>query len=423
MRILLVSPEADGAWYVWLLGQHHDVQWVCLTEKYKETLAGIIPEPLVHIPDPAKYDLIVFDSSGLGSEANKAHEVTPVIGGSELADQLEHDRMFGLQVMEESGIKVPPFECFDDKPAAIKFVQKSGKRYVLKPLDDEGLPKDTTYVARSADDMVQHIESNLDSRIKAFLLQEFVVGTEVSTEAWWDGHGWLALNHTLEEKKFMAGGIGPNTGCSGNVVWMPPRRNPIFEQGLMKVEEFLKANDFVGMVDLNTIATEGDLYGIEWTPRFGYEGTCNLTRLLPMDFGDFLGAVATGQTPNLSDPKARFAATVQLSVPPYPNCERIRRKAEQVPIKGIALDHAHSFFLRDVMLKDDELVTCGRYNAVGSPIGIGDSIDAAFDEIEVAIKGLDIPNLQYRNDIEDCVKKRYETLREWGWLRSIGATL
>lgn len=421
MKILLVSPEADGAWFVWLLSQAHDVDWVCLEERYSETLQGIIPPPLKTIPDPAKYDLVVFDSSGLGREADEARAVTPTIGGSELADELEHDRMFGLEVMQAAGIKLPPFEAFDDPKAAIQFVQKSGKRYVLKPLNDEGIPKDTTYVAKSADDMVQHIESNLHPKIKSFVLQEFVTGTEVSTEAWWTGSEWVALNHTLEEKKFMAGGLGPNTGCAGNVVWMPSRKNPIFEQGLGKVTEFLREHDFVGMVDLNTIATDGDLYGIEWTPRFGYEGTCNLTRLLPMEFGDFLGTVASGQVPNLSAPRARFAATIQLSVPPYPNCEKVPAKRwDQVPIKGISLEHAQSFFLRDVQLDGDELVTCGRYNAIGSPIGLGETIDGAFDEVMVSVKRLDVANLQYRNDICDSVKRRFSALQAAGWLRSIG---
>lgn len=422
MRILVVSPEGDGAWFVWLL-QHggHNVDWIILKEKYAETLAGIIPPPLAKPPSPEAYDLIVFDSSGLGTEADLARQFTPTIGSSELADKLEHDRIFGLEVMAMSGIKVSAYEPFDDKAAAIKFVQKSGKRYVLKPLDDEGLPKDTTYVSKNADDMAQHIECNLHPKIKSFILQEYVSGTEVSTEAWFNGHDWLALNHTLEEKKFMAGGIGPNTGCAGNVLWMPERKNPLFERGLERVGDYLRGQGFVGMIDLNTIVTEGDLYGIEWTPRFGYEGTCNLTRLLPMEFGDFLGAVARGETPTLAQPRARFAATVQLSVPPYPNCERMgNKRAEQVPVKGIDLEHAQSFFLRDLMMQDGELVTCGRYNAIGSPIGIGESIEGAFGEVFQAVARLEVANLQYRNDIGDCVAKRYSTLRSWGWLRNIG---
>jgi phosphoribosylamine-glycine ligase len=421
MRVLLVSPEGDGAWFVWLLGQTHDVDWVCLKERYRETLQGIIPPPLVHIPDPAKYDLVVFDSSGLGKEADAARAATPTVAASELADQLEHDRMFGLQAMEEAGIRVAAYEPFDDRAAAIKFVQKSGKRYVLKPLDDEGLPKDTTYVAKNADDMVQHIECDMHPKIKSFILQEFVTGTEVSTEAWWNGREFIALNHTLEEKKFMAGGIGPNTGCAGNLLWMPARHNPLFQQGLTKITDFLRDREYVGPIDLNSIVTEGDLYGIEWTPRFGYEGTCNLTRLLPMDFGDFLYAVAVGETPAMAAPKARFAATVQLSVPPYPNCEAVpAKKWPQVPVKGLDLEHLEGFFLRDVMLVDNTLVTCGRYNCIGTPIGISESLGGAFDEVQIAIDRLEVPNLQYRNDIRSAVEKRYTSLQTWGWLRTIG---
>jgi phosphoribosylamine--glycine ligase len=419
MRILFVSLEGDGAWYIWLLQKNgHKVDWTISKQKNIETLAGIIPPPLSKAPDPSRYDLIVFDSSGLGVAADAARTVTPTIGSSELADRLEHDRIFGLEAMEQAGIRVPTWEPFDDKAKAIKWLRDTDKRCVLKPLNDENLPKDTTYVAKSADDMIAYIEKKLHPKVKSFILQEFVTGTEVATEAWWTGTSWVALNHTLEEKKFMSGGLGPNTGCAGNVLWMPERPNTLFQRGLDKIAPLLKQHNFVGSMDLNTIVTEGEIYGLEWTPRFGYEGTCNLTRLLPIEFGDFMYSVATGQTPTLGSPRYRFAATVQLSVPPYPSAE-LSRKLEKVPVAGISLERAESFFLRDLMLKDGELVTCGRYNAVGTPIGCGETIGQAFEEVDAAIKRLDIPNLQYRNDIRACVEKRYAMLRECGWLRSI----
>lgn len=419
MKTLLVSPQGDGVWYAWLLGQHHDCDWVCTSQKDASTLAGIVKPPLSHVPAPDKYDLIVFDSSGLGVAADSARNHTPTIGGSELADKLESDRIFGLEAMANAGIHIPEWEPFDDRRKAIAWLEKTNKRCVLKPLNDEHLNKDSTYVAKSAEDMVHYIEHKLDAKVKAFVLQEYVAGTEVSTEAWWTGTEWAALNHTLEEKKFMAGGIGPNTGCAGNVVWMPPRKNAIFERGLERIAPLLQEHNYVGMVDLNTIVTDGDIYGLEWTPRFGYEGTCNLTRLLPMEFGEFLHTIATGGTPTFAQPRAAFAASIRLSVPPYPHAESSRRR-DHVPIQGLDPDHLESIILYDVMLDGDELVTGGNYQAIGAPIGIGESIDGAIGEVEAAITRLDIPNLQYRNDIGKCVNVRYNTLRNGGWLRPIG---
>ena len=417
MRILLVSINGDGAWFVHLLAKTHDVQWLCTSEKDADTLKGLVPAPLKRSPDPSKYDLIVFDKSGLGQAADDACLITPTIGSSAIADQLEHDRVFGIEAMEHAGINVPPWEPFTKAADAISWLGEHNVRTVLKPIGDA--PADATYVSKSAADMIHYIETRLGSKVKEFLLQEFVEGVEVSTEGWWTGTEWVAMNHTLEEKKFMAGGIGPNTGCAGNVLWMIDKPNPLFQQGLDKIAPFLSETGYVGMIDLNTIVTEGGVYGLEWTPRFGYEGTCNLTRLLPMEFGEFLHHVAIGKVPTLGPARARFAATVKLSVPPYPYAER-SHKHDHIPVAGIDTDHLESFYLCDVMVDGDALVTGGTYNGIGSPIGCAETIAGAFDEVDAMIARVDAPNLQYRNDIAKCVESRYNDLRSWGWLRKIG---
>lgn len=418
MKILLVSVAGDGTWFAHVLAKEgHKVDWIVSSERDANTLAGIVPPPLAKVPSPSAYDLIVFDSSGMGEAADNARSTTPVIGSSQLADALEHDRIFGIEAMEKSGIRVPAWEAFDSPTDAIVWLKKEGKRCVLKPVGEA--PADATYVSTSPEDMIAFIEQRLDKKVKSFILQEFVAGVEVSTEAWWTGTEWVALNHTLEEKKFMTGGLGPNTGCAGNVLWMPERANVLFAEGLAKVAPLLEVSHFVGMVDLNTIVTEGGAYGLEWTPRFGYEGTCNLTRLLPMGFGDFLSSVAEGRTPTLGSPRARFAATIRLSVPPYPSAEFSRRH-DRVPISGIDLDHLENFVLYDVELEGDQLVTGGHYQVIGSPIGVGETIHGAFEDVMARIKPLSIPNLQYRNDVEASVEKRYATLREWGWLKHVG---
>lgn len=419
MHILLVSPETDGAWFVWLLRHEgHDVDWITQSEKYASSLSGLIPKPLSKVPDPKKYDLVVFDSAGLGESADHCKSITPTIGSSTLADALEHDRIFGLQAMEDAGIKVPEWKPFQDKGAAIAWLKETNKRTVLKPIDDEHLNKDSTYVSTSSADMIAFIETKLDPKCKSFVLQEFVDGIEISTEAWWTGKEWVVLNHTLEEKKFMAGGIGPNTGCAGNVLWMPDKPNVLFEQGLAKIAPLLEASTFVGMVDLNTIVTEGNAYGLEWTPRFGYEGTCNLVSLLPVGFGEFLHTVAVGKAPTMAQPRHRFVASVRVSVPPYPYADS-SRKLIKVPINGLDTDTLERFILYDAEMDSDQLITSGTYNAIGAPIEGGSSIAEAFAKVYGVIKTLQVPNLQYRNDIEACVTKRYDQIERWGWLRGV----
>lgn len=120
MKILLISPKADGAWYVWLLAHEgHDVDWHIADDKYVGTFDGIVKPPLKRIPDPSRYDLVVFDSDGMGDDADYARQYTPTVGSSVLADRLEEDRLFGLEVMEKAGIRVPAYEVFDSPEKGI----------------------------------------------------------------------------------------------------------------------------------------------------------------------------------------------------------------------------------------------------------------------------------------------------------------
>ncbi len=41
----------------------------------------------------------------------------------------------------------------------------------------------------------------------------------------------------------------------------------------------------------------------------------------------------------------------------------------------------------------------------------------AFSACKEKIQGLDIPNLQWRNDVDSCCLKRYRELESNGWLR------
>jgi len=418
VRIVFYSKSGDGCWIAAVLAKSHDVIWTLKDEEYSDTLKGIVTPPTQTLSesDIDESDLVVFDDSTHGELADAIRERTPVIGSSVLADKLEHDRLFGIEAMEKCGIPVPPYESFDDIGPAIEWLKKKNVRAVFKPFGDR-VDCATTYVSQSPEDMIDYLEK-LTSKVevKEFLLQEFVEGTEVSTEAWFNGEEFYGLNHTLEEKKLMSGGVGPNTGCSGNVVWMPDSPNTLFERGLRRAATLLGASGFVGPIDLNTIVTEDEVYGLEWTPRFGYEGTCNLINLLPMEFGEFMLKVATGEKLELGKSKAPFAASVRCTVPPYPNPSK-PDQYEGTPVKGIDLNHIETFYLSDVRINDDgELETIGTDGLVGAPICTGASPLEAAENCYKIIKELQIPDLQYRDDISECCQRRHDELEKHGWL-------
>jgi len=423
-KILIVTYSGYGNWFSLQLEQEgHNVDiWYCDNyEKYGLVLDGLITRPFKTKPNFKKYDLVLFDLTGRPKIAEEVISLgIPCIGDGDLNTQLEDDRLFGIQVMEGCGINVPFYETFNDISAAKKFIKKTNKRYVFKPNGGQEQDTATTYVSKTADDMLKYLDK-LGSITKdvEFILQEVVTGTEISTEAWFNGQNFFFINTTLEEKKFMEGNKGPNTGCAGNLVWIYDQINPpaIFKEGLLKLKDFLNQYNYHGMVDLNTIVSDNKIYGLEWTPRFGYDASATIFACLDNCLGDFLGAIASGVEPEYNY-SHNYAAATRLSIPPYPT-EIEGEHPEEVPIEGIEEDDIFkNCFLYDCCTdRHDALCTVGISGFVAAPIQTGGSIQEAWGKVEEKVKRINIPNMQYRNDIEKTTTERYNTLARQGWLR------
>lgn len=423
-KILIVTYSGYGNWFSLQLEQEgHSVDiWYCDNYEYCSlVLDGLIKRPFKTKPDFKKYDLVLFDLTGKPKIAEEIISLgIPCIGDGDFNSQLEDDRLFGIQVMEECDINVPFYEVFDDIGDAKSFVKKTNKQYVFKPNGGQQQETASTYVSKSAEDMLGYLDklSSLSKGVE-FILQEVVSGEEISTEAWFNGHDFFLINATLEEKKFMEGNKGPNTGCAGNLVWIYDQINPpmIFKEGLAKLKDFLQQYNYRGMVDLNTIVSDRQMYGLEWTPRFGYDASATLYSCLDNCLGDFLGAIASGVEPEYNY-NHTYAAAIRLSIPPYPT-EVKNHHPEEVPIEGIDEDDIpKNCFLYDCCFDGrDSLCTVGVNGFIAVPIQSGRTIQEAWGKLGEKIKKINIPNMQYRCDIEKTTTERYNILARQGWLR------
>jgi phosphoribosylamine-glycine ligase len=424
-KILLVTHDCVGNWFsLRFIEEKHSVDIYYCGKKDKpfvNVLGGIVPELILEKPDFSKYDLVLFDTTDKPKIAEEALLSSPTIGDGEFNTEIENNRLIGIEIMEECEIHVPDYETFDDLGDAKRFVRKTNKRYVFKPFT-EGEEQDTasTYVSKDAEDMLRYMDKlgALSHGVK-FILQEVVEGTEISTEGWFNGDDFFLVNSTLEEKKFLESGRGPNTGCAGNLVFIYDSINLplVFRDGLGKLKNFLQSVKYRGMIDLNTIVSDREMYGLEWTPRLGYDAAATLFHAIGSNLGDFMGAIAVGAKPEYQL-KHQFAAGTRISIPPYPS-EIDGKHPSDIPIQGLddVDDIWRAYYLYDCCLDGDELVTAGVNGLICVPLAGGVTIQEAFDKLDGRIKRLQIPNSQWRGDILTCVNKRYNTLRTQGWLR------
>lgn len=424
MKIALSSYSGYGFWFALrLLSEGHKVDIYQSLPEYADVLQGIIPTPLIRakgdrsFPDYGKYDLSLFDLTGREKQSEYSASLCPTMGDGAFNNAVENDRMFGVEVMEQCGIKIPPYKKFTDVGTAKQHIKKTGKRYVYKPDGGQDQDTATTYVSSSADDMLEYLDKvNAITKGAPFILQEVIIGTEVSVEGYFNGSDFYLLNCTLEEKKFMNKNHGPNTGCAGNLIFNFGLSEPrVYTEGLKKMIPYLTSVGYRGMIDLNTIATGDGLYGLEWTPRFGYDASATLFNTYQGNLGEMLHSIATGKVPDQSW-NAEFGAAVRLSIPPYPS-EIRGQHPKEVPVKGIENDDYLSTYMYDVKLVQDKLITAGHSGFIACPLGKGSTIGEAFDEVDARVKRIKIPNMQIRTDIRETTTKRYEELKRDGWLR------
>lgn len=435
MRIAMSSYSGMGAWFVLrLMAEGHKVDYFLSKKEYEDVLSGLIPTPkllsLDHrrhqegygYPSYKGYDLSLFDLTGRAKQADYSRSQAPTLGDGTFEHELEDDREFGIETMEEAGISVPPYERFNTPSEAKPFIRKEDKRYVFKPFTVGGQTQDTatTYVAKSAEDLLRVIDPLWQSAKRApFILQEFVKGMEIGTEGFFDGQDFHSLTGTIELKKFMNDDKGPNTGCGGNLIFAMKPTARIYEEGLKKCIPLLKAAGFRGILDLNTIVTEDKIYALEWTPRFGYLCCPTIAHMYGNGYADLLASVAAGTTPPQRW-KHPFGAAVTITIPPYPTEIRIP-KAKGIPIEGIDpedIEQLCQYYLFDAKVAKGgkHLETSGNYGYVGAAIAGGSTIQEAFDKCYKRVERVQIPNMQYRTDVEKASRKRYDFLDLNSWL-------
>jgi phosphoribosylamine--glycine ligase len=422
-----------GAWWVLrLMAEGHKVDYYLSEDKYEDVLGGLIPPPkmlsLDHrkhqggygFPSYEKYDLSLFDLTGRAKQADHSSSVCPTLGDGSFEHLLEDDREFGIKCMEECGINVPPYTRFDNPSQAKSFLKKENKRFVFKPFTIGGTTQDTatTYVSKGPDDMIEFIDRLwIAAKQAPFILQEFVAGTEIGTEAFFNGSDFYLLTGTLEEKKFMNDNKGPNTGCAGNTIFAMNQDAKIYKEGLLKARPMLQAAGFRGIIDLNTIVTEDKMYGLEWTPRFGYLCCPSIASMYGKGYGELLYDIASGKSPTIRW-SAKYAAAATITIPPYPTEMRIA-KTKRTPIGGIDpedIEELQNTYLFDAMMEKDKLVTSGNYGYIGALITTGNSIDEAFGALDRRLKKIDIPNCQYRTDLKKVGEDKYNFLLDKGWI-------
>lgn len=398
MKFFLYSDEGALLSLARLLQPKHDVL-LYIKEGYAAQIGdGLVPK--TDNPNPPTGSTVIFDMGNHGRQGASLRERGfAVIGGNPAEKSLEDDRFAGQALMEEYDVcEIPETEEFTSFSDARKFIGGMGGHWFLKVCGTAG---DGSTSDAEAEEMLRYLDWLEESGFKAekFQLQRKVEGTEFDIEGWFDGHQFIPgmVVSTLEEKRLMAGDVGPQTGSESSLLWLGD--DAFFARTLGRLSPYLAEQGYVGPVALNLIIDKkGAAYGLEFTARLGWHESHANFYLLGDSVGEQLDEFARGNLPRFECKQERVML-LNISVPPYPYFW----KQEAEKRRGFPLDddmlNDPRITPEDVLLNDDGQPGMGGRNGnLGTIRSVKDTLKGMRAEVLEVAHDLHIPQLQYRID-------------------------
>jgi phosphoribosylamine---glycine ligase len=330
----------------------------------------------------------------------------PCIGPSSAAAQLEGSKAFTKELCDAAGIPTAQWERFDDAAAAREFVRRRGAPLVVKA---DGLAGGKGVVVAATDDeALAAIDAMMQSRAfgeagAAVVIEECLVGEEVSLFALCDGETALFLGFAQDHKRVGEGETGPNTGGMGAyspTPSFPPALQEAAMDGIIRpalAEMARRGTPFRGVLYAGLMLTDQGAKLIEFNVRFGDPECQPLMLRLMSDLLPALQAAYDGELKNF-DLRWRDVASicVVMAARGYP--EAPERGSE---IRG--LDRAAAVTDVVVFHAGTEADAAGRVRAAGGRVlnvcATGADLRAARDAAYTAIRQIDWPEGFCRHDI------------------------
>ncbi|MGZ3694922.1 MAG: phosphoribosylamine--glycine ligase [Bdellovibrionota bacterium] len=251
----------------------------------------------------------------------------PAFGPTASAARIESSKCFAKELMKDAGIPTAKFELFSDLPSARSFIEKVewGSGWVVKA-DGLALGKGVV-VCESREEALATLnafigEFTLGKAGASVVIEERLLGREVSGFYFCDGTDSRPLGFACDYKRIHDGDRGPNTGGMGAFSpadWLPDgfsdRVQAEIVQPLLQ-EMRTRGHAFRGMLFVGLMVTNAGPKVIEFNARFGDPETQVLLPLLQEDLLPWLKASREGALKAfpVSGPAVKPGAAVHVVV-------------------------------------------------------------------------------------------------------------
>lgn len=328
-----------------------------------------------------------------------------VFGPDSYCAQLEGSKAFSKDVMQQLHIPTAAYQEFNEYEVALSYLQNVSYPIVIKA-DGLAAGKGVTIAENCnvAEVAVKFImqEKGFGEAGAKIIIEEFLVGEEVSLIAISDGETILNLASSQDHKRIFDEDKGPNTGGMGAYSPAPIATSELMDFAQTKIFEpiiqFMKeqGHPYVGFLYAGIMVTNEGPKVLEFNVRFGDpEAQVVLTRLE----SDFLELIQACINKNLSNYQPIWregsAVTVVLASKGYPitasKGDKISGLKDAIAIPNVNVFHAGTEF------QEDELVTSG--GRVMNVTAFGSNIQEAVERVYHAVSKINFEGMQYRKDI------------------------
>ncbi|AGN02888.1 phosphoribosylamine--glycine ligase [Salinarchaeum sp. Harcht-Bsk1] len=341
-------------------------------------------------------------------------------GPREAEARIETDKAYQREFMRENDIPgTPDFQVFDDAEEAAETLRRYEGDMAIKPRGLTG----GKGVRVTGDQLTteEGVEYILESDYEEFVLEERLVGEELTVQAFVANGSVLITPAVQDHKRAYEGDEGPNTGGMGSYTDASFQLPFMTEVDSAEALTILKAvidelPAYKGILYGQFMLTEDGLKVVEFNARFGDPEAMNTLPALETDFVEILQAARDRQPmPEISF--AEKATVVKYAVPEgYPTDPEdgatVTIDDEVVADVSDAYDGEALLFYASVDDRDDGIyTTTSRSYAV---VGIADTIAEAEEIAEAALERAGTEGLRVRHDIgkADLVQSRVDHAEE-----------
>lgn len=323
-------------------------------------------------------------------------------GPTKRAALIEGSKAFSKDFMKKYNIPTAKYLTVEDYETASKIIETSKYPLVVKA-DGLALGKGVIICnnvdegRKAIDDMM--IDKAFGKAGNKIVIEEFMVGKEVSVLAFTDGKTVKCMPSSQDHKRAFDNDKGLNTGGMGafspSKAYTKEMHEIAMQTIIMPTIKGMEIEDrtFKGVLYFGLMLTSDGIKVLEYNARFGDPETQAVLPLLKTDFIDIINAIIDGKLDSINiEWQDKCSVVVVLASGGYPE-----NYAKGYPITFDSLDSDITVFHAGTAIKNDELVTNG-----GRVLGVqcfGDTIEEAREKIYNNIKKINFKDMQYRSDI------------------------